>query len=70
MLWLFCLRSIHLTMYMFLRPQEQVVSGERGVLTVKSVKRTDSGNYKCTAMDFENLEADLSGTIALTVNCE
>ncbi|XP_070691656.1 basal cell adhesion molecule [Pempheris klunzingeri] len=44
------------------------ISGQGGLLTLKSVKRTDSGKYKCTAMDFENLDADLSGTIDLTVN--
>ncbi|XP_071325114.1 basal cell adhesion molecule isoform X2 [Trachinotus anak] len=43
------------------------VSGQGGLLTLKSVKRTDAGVYKCTATDFDNLEADLSGTITLNV---
>ncbi|XP_034553650.1 basal cell adhesion molecule isoform X1 [Notolabrus celidotus] len=46
----------------------KAVSGQGGVLTLKSVKRTDGGVYECTATDFDNLEADLSGTITLTVN--
>lgn len=44
------------------------VNGNAGLLTLKSVKRTDSGLYKCTAIDFDNLDADLSGTITLNVN--
>lgn len=50
--------------------QNKTINGQYGVLTLKSVKRSDSGLYKCTATDFDNLEADLSGTITLTVNCE
>nr|XP_046254996.1 basal cell adhesion molecule isoform X1 [Scatophagus argus] len=46
---------------------DEAVRGQGGLLTLKSVKRTDSGVYKCTAIDFDNLEADLSGTIPLTV---
>ncbi|XP_074539482.1 basal cell adhesion molecule isoform X2 [Halichoeres trimaculatus] len=45
-----------------------VISGVGGLLTLKSVKRTDGGEYMCRATDFDNLDADLSGTIALTVN--
>ncbi|XP_072250017.1 basal cell adhesion molecule isoform X1 [Leuresthes tenuis] len=44
------------------------VPGQGGLLTLKSVKRTDSGDYKCTATDFDNLEADLTGVISLKVN--
>ncbi|XP_031144937.1 basal cell adhesion molecule isoform X3 [Sander lucioperca] len=44
------------------------INGQGGLLMLKSVKRTDSGVYKCKATDFDNLEADLSGTITLTVN--
>lgn len=44
------------------------INGQGGLLTLKSVKRTDSGLYMCSAMDFDNLDADLSGTINLTVN--
>ncbi|KAG7216899.1 hypothetical protein INR49_001553, partial [Caranx melampygus] len=44
------------------------IIGQNGLLTVKSVKRTDSGVYTCTAIDFDNLDADLSGTINLNVN--
>ncbi|XP_041649488.1 basal cell adhesion molecule isoform X1 [Cheilinus undulatus] len=45
----------------------EVINGEGGLLTLKSVKRTDSGEYKCTATDFDNLDADLSGIITLNV---
>lgn len=37
---------------------------------LKSVKRTDSGVYMCSAIDFDNIEAELTGTVTLTVNCE
>lgn len=46
----------------------KAIAGQGGLLMLKSVKRTDGGVYMCTAMDFDNLEADLSGTITLTVN--
>ncbi|KAG7266363.1 hypothetical protein CRUP_001144, partial [Coryphaenoides rupestris] len=45
-----------------------VVAGQGGVLTLKSVKRSDAGVYKCKATDFDNLDADLSGEINLVVN--
>uniref|UniRef100_A0A3Q0SA63 Basal cell adhesion molecule (Lutheran blood group) n=1 Tax=Amphilophus citrinellus TaxID=61819 RepID=A0A3Q0SA63_AMPCI len=44
------------------------IVGPNGVVTLKSVKRSDAGEYKCSAMDFDNLDADLTGTINLTVN--
>ncbi|XP_029307785.1 basal cell adhesion molecule isoform X2 [Cottoperca gobio] len=44
------------------------ISGQGGLLVLKSVKRTDTAVYMCTATDFDNLDADLSGSIALTVN--
>ncbi|XP_070768032.1 basal cell adhesion molecule [Enoplosus armatus] len=44
------------------------LTAQGGLLTLKSVKRTDDGVYKCTATDFDNLDADLSGTITLTVH--
>uniref|UniRef100_A0A3Q3LJR2 Basal cell adhesion molecule (Lutheran blood group) n=1 Tax=Mastacembelus armatus TaxID=205130 RepID=A0A3Q3LJR2_9TELE len=47
---------------------EKSIPGQLGLLTLKSVKRTDAGVYTCTATDYDNLEADLSGTITLTVN--
>lgn len=50
--------------------QGKAIIGANGVLMQKSVKRSDDGVYKCTAIDFDNLDADLSGTITLTVNCE
>ncbi|XP_022620038.1 cell surface glycoprotein MUC18-like isoform X1 [Seriola dumerili] len=46
----------------------KMISGQGGLLTLKSVKRTDTGVYKCTATDFDNLDADLSGTINLNVH--
>ncbi|XP_068591565.1 basal cell adhesion molecule isoform X2 [Cebidichthys violaceus] len=46
----------------------KAISGQNGVLLLKSVKRTEGGVYKCTATDFDNLDADLSGIITLTVN--
>nr|XP_020445862.1 basal cell adhesion molecule-like isoform X2 [Monopterus albus] len=48
--------------------QEKAITGHAGLLTLKSVKRADAGVYKCTATDFDNLDADLSGTINLTVH--
>ncbi|CAL1610353.1 unnamed protein product [Knipowitschia caucasica] len=44
------------------------LQGEGGKLIIKSVKRTDAGKYHCTATDFDNIEADLSGEITLTVS--
>ncbi|XP_062421662.1 LOW QUALITY PROTEIN: basal cell adhesion molecule [Pungitius pungitius] len=46
----------------------KAISGQGGLLVLKSVKRTEAGVYECTATDFDNLDADLSGTINLTVN--
>ncbi|CAB1450145.1 unnamed protein product [Pleuronectes platessa] len=46
----------------------EVISGQAGLLMLKSVKRTDSGLYKCSAIDFDNMDADLSGTINLNVH--
>lgn len=56
----------HLSFYL----QDKVIKGQGGLLILKSVKRTDNGVYKCTATDFDNLDADLSGAITLTVHCE
>ncbi|KAK5861896.1 hypothetical protein PBY51_017334 [Eleginops maclovinus] len=47
---------------------DNFVKGESGVLKLKSVKRTDAGVYLCKATDYDNLDADLSGTIILNVN--
>uniref|UniRef100_UPI0037E92497 basal cell adhesion molecule isoform X2 n=1 Tax=Semicossyphus pulcher TaxID=241346 RepID=UPI0037E92497 len=44
------------------------IIAQGGLLMLKSVKRTDDGVYKCTATDFDNLDADLTGSITLTVN--
>lgn len=52
------------------RLQNDAISGTGGLLTLKSVKRTDSGVYKCSAIDFDNIEAELTGTVTLNVNCE
>jgi len=46
----------------------KLLSGQGGLLTLKSVKRTDAGVYMCNALDFDNIEADLSGKINLTVH--
>ncbi|XP_072316033.1 basal cell adhesion molecule isoform X2 [Eucyclogobius newberryi] len=43
------------------------IPGEGGMLILKSIKRTDAGEYHCTATDFDNLDADLSGKISLSV---
>uniref|UniRef100_A0A8C6WN99 Basal cell adhesion molecule (Lutheran blood group) n=1 Tax=Neogobius melanostomus TaxID=47308 RepID=A0A8C6WN99_9GOBI len=44
------------------------ISGEGGMLVLKSIKRTDAGEYHCNAIDFDNLEAELSGKISLSVH--
>ncbi|KAM7383190.1 hypothetical protein PAMP_002862 [Pampus punctatissimus] len=44
------------------------IVGQGGLLMLKSVKRTDVGEYMCTAIDYDNIEADLSGKISLTVH--
>ncbi|TMS10695.1 Cell surface glycoprotein MUC18 [Larimichthys crocea] len=51
----------------FIKDGETVV-GQGGLLMLKSVKRTASGVYTCTATDFDNLDADLTGSITLNVN--
>ncbi|XP_017271074.1 basal cell adhesion molecule isoform X3 [Kryptolebias marmoratus] len=50
------------------KKKEKDLSGQEGLLTLKSVKRTDSGEYSCSAIDYENLETDLRDTLTLTVN--
>lgn len=50
--------------------QDKAITGQDGLLVLKSVKRTDSGQYNCKGVDYDNLDADLTGTVALTVNCE
>ncbi|KAF3692153.1 Basal cell adhesion molecule B-CAM cell surface glycoprotein Lutheran antigen Precursor [Channa argus] len=47
---------------------QKSIPGQAGVLMLKSVKRADAGLYRCTATDFDNLDADLSGEINLTVH--
>ncbi|XP_041843805.1 basal cell adhesion molecule isoform X2 [Melanotaenia boesemani] len=44
------------------------INGQGGLVTLKSVKREASGEYRCNALDFDNLDADLTGTINLNVN--
>ncbi|KAM6910144.1 basal cell adhesion molecule isoform 1-T1 [Xenentodon cancila] len=44
------------------------INGELGLLTLKSVKRTDSGVYMCTALDYDNLDAELSAALTLNVH--
>lgn len=50
--------------------QKKRILGQKEIVMLKSVKRTDAGVYKCEALDFDNLEGDLIGTINLTVHCE
>lgn len=64
------LDHVSLIMCLFFYLQDKVIIGQGGLLTLKSVKRTDSGVYKCKAIDYDNIDADLSGEIVLTVNCE
>lgn len=59
-----------ITQFLPMSPQKNSIPGHNGFLMLKPVKRTDSGVYRCTALDFDNLEADLSGTINLTIHCE
>ncbi|XP_068615383.1 basal cell adhesion molecule [Brachionichthys hirsutus] len=47
---------------------DNIISSQGGLLMLKSVKRTDEGLYKCKAIDFDNLDADLSGSINLKVH--
>ncbi|XP_071764601.1 basal cell adhesion molecule isoform X1 [Centroberyx gerrardi] len=47
---------------------KDIPGGQGGLLTLKSVKRSDAGVYRCEATDFDNLDADLSGEITLAVN--
>ncbi|CAJ1062672.1 basal cell adhesion molecule isoform X1 [Xyrichtys novacula] len=44
------------------------INGQGGLLVLKSVKRTDNGLYECRATDFDNIEADLSGNITITIH--
>ncbi|KAM9851990.1 basal cell adhesion molecule [Aulostomus maculatus] len=50
------------------KKDDKPINGQGGLLVLKSVKRTDAGVYTCTATDFDNLEADLSGKITLSVH--
>uniref|UniRef100_A0A4W5QE18 Ig-like domain-containing protein n=1 Tax=Hucho hucho TaxID=62062 RepID=A0A4W5QE18_9TELE len=53
----------------FSKDRESIEEGVAGgVLTLKSVKRSDAGVYKCKATDFDNLEADLSGEVTISVH--
>ncbi|XP_057691248.1 basal cell adhesion molecule isoform X1 [Corythoichthys intestinalis] len=44
------------------------INGQGGLLILKSAKRTDAGLYTCKAIDFDNLDAELTGDVTLTVN--
>uniref|UniRef100_A0A8C7YBJ9 Basal cell adhesion molecule (Lutheran blood group) n=1 Tax=Oryzias sinensis TaxID=183150 RepID=A0A8C7YBJ9_9TELE len=44
------------------------IKGEGGLLTLKSVKRTDSGEYICKGTDFDNFDKDLSAKLNLMVH--
>ncbi|CAK6959079.1 basal cell adhesion molecule [Scomber scombrus] len=51
----------------FTKNGEEII-GLSGVVMLKSVKRTDTGVYMCSAIDFDNIDAELKGEITLTVN--
>ncbi|XP_061632129.1 basal cell adhesion molecule isoform X4 [Phyllopteryx taeniolatus] len=46
----------------------KAITGQGGLLMLKSSKRTDAGMYTCKAIDFDNLDADLTGEINLSVH--
>ncbi|XP_061675515.1 basal cell adhesion molecule isoform X2 [Syngnathoides biaculeatus] len=46
----------------------KAITGVGGLLMLKSTKRTDAGMYTCKAIDFDNLDADLTGEINLSVH--
>lgn len=50
--------------------QNKDIKGEGGLLTLKSVKRTDSGEYLCKGTDFDNFDKDLSAKLNLMVHCK
>ncbi|XP_047216936.1 basal cell adhesion molecule isoform X1 [Girardinichthys multiradiatus] len=47
---------------------DKPLNGKDGLLTLKSVKRTDSGRYFCTAFDFDHLDIELKAEKVLDVN--
>ncbi|MED6294713.1 hypothetical protein CHARACLAT_023883, partial [Characodon lateralis] len=47
---------------------DKSLNGKDGLLTLKSVKRTDSGRYFCTALDFDHLDIELKAEKVLDVN--
>lgn len=55
--------------FLFFNIQGDEAQGKDGLLILKSVKRSDAAQYKCTALDFE-IDFTLEKTIALTVDCE
>ncbi|XP_049587520.1 basal cell adhesion molecule isoform X1 [Syngnathus scovelli] len=47
---------------------DKFIAAQGGLLALQSAKRTDSGVYTCKAIDFDNLDAELTGQITLNVH--
>ncbi|RVE62962.1 hypothetical protein OJAV_G00162140 [Oryzias javanicus] len=51
----------------FSKDNKEVI-GEKGLLTLKSVKRTDAGEYVCKGIDYDAFDKDLSAKLTLMVH--
>lgn len=50
--------------------QGKPYTSDTGLWIVRNVTRSDTGTYKCEAMDFDALEADLVKTLTFNVHRE